>query len=95
MYDNEREETASLQRTSELNNSPTLINSASYRVIPFPAESPNHPGGAAALKTDPWTLSPGNATSLKWHNNGTIDFNYTRGNNVCKYYLKVQSWLPV
>jgi len=71
-----------IHRTSELNSSPTLINSASYRVIPFPAESPNHPGGAAALKTDPWTLAPGNATSLKWHNNGTIDFNYTRGNNV-------------
>ncbi|MEO6489313.1 MAG: M36 family metallopeptidase [Ferruginibacter sp.] len=61
---------------------PTIVNSASYRVIPFPAESPKHPGGTPALKTDPWNLAPGNATSLKWHNNGTTDYTITRGNNV-------------
>jgi len=63
-------------------NSPFLINSATYRVVPFPAESPIHPGGGHALRTDPWTMAPGNATSLKWHSDGTSDFNYSRGNNV-------------
>lgn len=64
------------------NSSPSVVNGASYRVIPFPAESPIHPGGAPALRTDPWTLAPGNATTLKWHSSGTIDYSFTRGNNV-------------
>ncbi len=63
-------------------NSPSIINSASYRVIPFPAESPKHPGGSPSLVTDPWNNAPGNATSLKWHSNGTTDYTITRGNNV-------------
>ncbi len=62
--------------------SPSIIENATYRVIPFPAESPIHTGGAHALVTNPWSAAPGNATSLKWHNNGTADFNITRGNNV-------------
>lgn len=68
-------------------NAPTssIVNGATYRVIPIPAESPQHPGGAPALRTDPWTLAPGNATSLKWHSDGTTDYNYTRGNNVWAY----------
>ncbi len=67
------------------NNSPEIVNGATYRVIPFPAESPNHAGGAHALRTDPWTAAPGNATSLKWHSDGTNDYTYTRGNNVWAY----------
>jgi uncharacterized repeat protein (TIGR01451 family) len=67
---------------SIVENSPALINGASYRVIPFPAESPRHAGGNPVLVTNPWTFAPGNATSLKWHNNGNSDFIYTRGNNV-------------
>ena len=66
--------------------SPLIINGASYRVIPYPAESPLHAGGAPDLRTNPWTLSPGNATSLKWHSDGANDFNYTRGNNVWAYH---------
>ncbi len=62
--------------------SPSLVNGAMYRVIPFPAESPNHNGGTPALRTDPWNLAPGNATTLKWHSNGSSDFNISRGNNV-------------
>jgi len=62
--------------------SPAIVNGASYRIIPFPAESPNHPGGAPDIRTNPWTLAPGNATSLKWHSNGTTDYTITRGNNV-------------
>ena len=65
-----------------LENSPSIVNNATYRVIPYPAESPQHTGGAHAVVTNPWTLTAGNATTLKWHNNGTLDFNYTRGNNV-------------
>lgn len=62
--------------------SPDIVNNASYIVVPFPAESPKHPGGAPASVNNPWTHAPGNATSLRWHNNGSLDFNFTRGNNV-------------
>jgi extracellular elastinolytic metalloproteinase len=60
------------------------ITSATYRVSPFPAESPQHPGGAIALRTNPWLLASvgNNATTLKWHNDGTTDYPNTRGNNV-------------
>lgn len=58
------------------------VNSASYRVVKFPAESPSHPGGTPQLHTDPWTMAPGNATTLNWHNDGTADHDSTRGNNV-------------
>jgi extracellular elastinolytic metalloproteinase len=68
--------------TSTLTNSPSIVNNASYRVIPFPAESPIHPGGTNALVSNPWTSAPGNATSLKWNSDGTTDYTYTRGNNV-------------
>ena len=70
------------EKNSDIPNSPSLINTAIYRVIPYPAESPNHPGGTPALVTNPWSSAPGNATSLKWHNNGNSDFSSTRGNNV-------------
>ncbi|RYY68953.1 MAG: hypothetical protein EOO13_10915, partial [Chitinophagaceae bacterium] len=65
---------------------PTVVNGASYRVVPYPAESPIHPGGTHVLKTDPWTIAPGNATSLKWHSDGTNDWTYSRGNNVWAYH---------
>ena len=64
---------------------PAIINGASYRVIPYPAESPIHIGGSPDIRTNPWTLAPGNATSLKWHSNGTTDYTITRGNNVWTY----------
>ncbi|MBC7937639.1 MAG: M36 family metallopeptidase [Rhizobacter sp.] len=72
-------------KKAKLESDPEIVNGASYRVIPFPAESPQHAGGAHALRTDPWTAAPGNATSLKWHSNGTTDYAYTRGNNVWAY----------
>ena len=64
-----------------LTNSPSVV-SASYRVIPFPAESPIHPGGANALVSNPWLSAPGNATTLKWNSDGTTDYLICRGNNV-------------
>lgn len=74
------------KQSQPLSNGPLMVNGAVYRVIPFPAESPIHPGGTAALRTDPWTAAPGNATSLKWHTGLTAtDYAYTRGNNVWAY----------
>jgi hypothetical protein len=56
----------------------------SYKVIPYPAESPIHNGGNPAVVLNPWELSPAGsgATSLKWHNDGAITYESTRGNNV-------------
>ncbi len=61
-------------------NSPNLVGTANYLVIPYPLEAPSF--GAAAIRTNPWAMSPGNATTLGWHNDGTIDYTITRGNNV-------------
>jgi hypothetical protein len=61
---------------------PNLIGNATYRVIKYPAESPIHPGGTPSLHTNPWEMTPGNATTLKWHSSTSIDFDITRGNNV-------------
>jgi len=66
---------------------PSVVTTASYRVVPFPAEAPSFPLGAHALRTDPWTAAPGNATTLKWHTGaGATDYNYSRGNNVWAYH---------
>jgi Fungalysin metallopeptidase (M36)/Ig-like domain CHU_C associated/Fungalysin/Thermolysin Propeptide Motif len=67
-----------------ISNSPSIVNTANYRVIPYPAESPIHPGGTPALVTNPWDLSgAGNAaTLLKWHSIGATNYDITRGNNV-------------
>ena len=67
---------------------PTLVTSASYIVVPLPAESPLHPGGTPATRTDPWN-NPGvvaNAVTLRWHTGAAAtDYDYTRGNNVFAY----------
>ncbi len=62
--------------------SPFVVNSATYKVIKYPAESPQHPGGAPSDHVNPWTMAPGNATSLGWHFDGTEYHDSTRGNNV-------------
>ncbi len=61
-------------------NSPSLVATANYTVIPWPVESPLY--GPAALRTNPWTLAGGNAVSLEWHNDGAVDYTISRGNNV-------------
>ena len=68
--------------TADQKNNSSVVTSATYRVIPYPAESPVHPGGAHALVTDPWNWTPGNATSLLWNYDGTAYRDSTRGNNV-------------
>ena len=58
------------------------ITSASYRVIPFPNESPLVVN--PTLVSNPWELagSNNNATTLKWNDNGTTTFDSSKGNNV-------------
>ena len=51
-----------------------------YRVVPFPFESPDT--GGFALVTDP--ADPA-ASPLGWHNDGARDYTVTRGNNVHAY----------
>ena len=60
--------------------SPNAIANANYNVIPYPIEAPSF--GPAAIRSNPWTAAPGNATSLGWHSNGTTDYVISRGNNV-------------
>jgi subtilisin-like proprotein convertase family protein len=73
-----------LNKLAEETTSPSIVNSATYRVVPIPLEAPSF--GAVATRTDPWTAAPGNATSLKWHTGtGATNYNYSRGNNVWAY----------
>lgn len=62
--------------------STSSVSSASYRVVPFPAESPAHPGGTPTLIVSPWTTAGSTVAPLGWHNDGTTDHDSTRGNNV-------------
>ncbi len=57
---------------------------ATYKVVAYPAESPIHPGGVPSIVTDPFNNAGATnpITILGWHNDGTTDYNYTRGNNV-------------
>ncbi len=72
--------------SEQVQQSAEIINTATFRVIPFPAESPQAPGGGHALRIDPWLAAPGNATTLKWNTGaGAADYDYTRGNNVWAY----------
>jgi Fungalysin metallopeptidase (M36)/PA domain/Ig-like domain CHU_C associated len=70
------------KQTVQLNNSPSAIANANYLVVPYPAESPQHPGGTPAIRTNPWLAAPGNPTTLGWHSDGTTDYTISRGNNV-------------
>lgn len=74
--------------------SPEIVNGAFYRVVPYPAESPLHNGGAPVLRSNPWLLAGGNASSLKWHSDGAADYNYTRGNNVWAYHDRLNNNSP-
>ena len=65
---------------------PTTINDATYRVIPYPYESPQHMPGPLLYqdRVNPWLLAPttNNATTLRWHSTDvSTNYNYTRGNN--------------
>jgi uncharacterized repeat protein (TIGR01451 family) len=68
--------------SNTLSHRPTAISSAYYKVVPFPAESPIHPGGTPSVVQNPWEMIRGNATTLKWHSTGSTEYSITRGNNV-------------
>ena len=61
---------------------PPNVASATYRVVPYPVESPIH--SAMKTVTNPWLLSgaSNNATTLGWHYDNTTNFTTTQGNNV-------------
>ena len=75
-------------------NKPFVVNNATYRVIKYPSESPIHPGGGHQLVTNPWTMSPGNATTHGWHFDGNIYYDSTRGNNAFAYEDRDANNLP-
>ena len=58
------------------------VSSGSYKVIPYPAEDPNH--ASPTLVSNPWDMfGTGNlATTLKWNSDGSKDYDSTQGNNV-------------
>ena len=72
----------SLDLIEKKSTSPNIFNNATYRVVPFPYESPKHFVDTTAVITNPWTAAPGNATTLNWNSDGTTDYINTRGNNV-------------
>ncbi|HWR33094.1 MAG TPA: M36 family metallopeptidase [Chitinophagaceae bacterium] len=80
--------------TAKKESKPFVVNNATYRVIPYPAESPIHPGGAHALRINPWTMSPGNATTHGWHFDGSVYYDSTRGNNAFAYEDRDANNLP-
>ncbi len=55
-----------------------------YNVFDYPLESPSH--GARTIVTNPYTrflpATMGPGVTNGWHNDGTTDYIYTRGNNV-------------
>lgn len=64
---------------------PPTVTTATYKVVPYPVESPWH--GAIANLTDPWNNAGvgNNAITNGWHFDGTNNYNITRGNNVFAY----------
>ncbi|TDB68969.1 M36 family metallopeptidase [Arundinibacter roseus] len=72
------------------------VDSVIYRVIPFPNESPSHLNGAFAEVVNPWQLAGAGhpAVTLNWHNDGTTEYSYTRGNNVYAYEDRDANNLP-
>ena len=57
------------------------ISSAKYKVIPYPYMDPDH--ASPTLVSNPWEVFHNkDATTLKWNNDGSNDYDSTRGNNV-------------
>ncbi len=81
-------------KTKQWQYRPFIVNNATYRVIKYPAESPQHPGGAHTLHTNPWTWAPGPATALGWHNDGSVYYDSLRGNNAFAYEDRDANNLP-
>jgi extracellular elastinolytic metalloproteinase len=60
------------------------INSAKYKVIAYPAENVNVPGGTPSVQTNPWLLAGAgnNSGTLTWNYDGTTTYDSSEGNNV-------------
>jgi hypothetical protein len=82
---NQNSDALQTEKTLKAENKPLVVDNATYRVIKYPAESPQHPGGGHQLATNPWTMSPGNATTHGWHYDGSVYHDSTRGNNAWAY----------
>lgn len=91
VYENENnEQTKTTHITADKANHyftppPSSVATASYYVIPFPAENKNVAGLTDVAS--PW-LNAGannNATTYGWQYDGTTDYTITRGNNVYAY----------
>ncbi|MFP5041183.1 M36 family metallopeptidase [Parasediminibacterium sp. JCM 36343] len=64
---------------------PPTVTTALYNVVPYPYE--NRFAGSIAVETNPWAKAGINnsATTYGWHFDGTVNYNFTRGNNVFAY----------
>jgi subtilisin-like proprotein convertase family protein len=82
------------KKTMEWQFRPFVVNNTTYRVIKYPAESPQHPNGAPAIHNNPWTWAPGPATALGWHYDNSVYHDSTRGNNVWAYEDRNANNLP-
>ncbi len=73
--------TSRLKAKAPINSTAT----ASYSVVPFPAENPFI--GGVATDIDPWTKAGvgNNATTFGWHFDSLVNYKITRGNNVYAY----------
>lgn len=57
------------------------VNSAKYKVIPYPYMDPDH--AVPTLVLNPWLIfGSTEATTLKWNSDGSHDYDSSRGNNV-------------
>ncbi len=72
--------------SAKLSSLSSATTSATYRVVAFPKENKNVTGGIT-LETDPWLKvgATNNAVTYGWHYDGTIDYDFTQGNNVFAY----------
>ncbi len=62
-------------------NEAASVNSAKYKVIPYPFQDPNFT--APVLATNPWTIfADADAYTLLWNSDALKDYDSTRGNNV-------------
>ncbi len=73
---------------------PPNVTSATYRVIPFPIESPIH--GSFTNVVNPWLMAGAgnNATTIGWHFDSTNNYTITRGNNVFAFLDRVNNNTP-
>lgn len=82
------------QLTGEKFMSPPNVTNATYKVVPFPKESPSH--GAPVNVSNPWEMAGtgNNATTHGWHFDGTTNYDITRGNNVFAFLDVTATNLP-